>query len=261
MDQWRNGPNVVITGTTTGIGYELSKLFAQYGFNLVLVARNSERLQQHKEELEKSFPVQVKTFELDLSDPVSGKKLFESLKKEDIYIKILVNNAGFGLVGPFVETDLEKEIQMIQLNGIAPVILSKLFLRQLPPGVPGRILNVASTAAFIPGPLMAVYYASKAQLLSFGEALGCELAGKGVTVTSLCPGPTATEFQRRAGQHGLRLLKTPVMDAYTVAWKGFAGLMRGKRIVVPGILNKLAVLSMKLFPQRLLLPVVKYLHR
>jgi short-subunit dehydrogenase len=169
---WRNGPNVVITGATTGIGYELSRLFAQYGFNLVQVARNSEMLQQRKEELEKSFPIRVKIFQLDLSQPDSAKKLFVSLKEENIYIEILVNNAGFGLVGPFVETDLEKEIEMIQLNGIAPVILSKLFLKQLPAGVPGRILNVASTAAFTPGPLMSVYYASKAQLLSFRRIPG-----------------------------------------------------------------------------------------
>jgi len=261
MDQWRNGPNVVITGATTGIGYELSKLFARYNFNLVLTARNSELLQQRKEELEKSFPIQIKTFQLDLSNPDSAKKLFAPLKEEDIYVEVLVNNAGFGLVGPFLETDLEKEIQMIQLNEIAPVILSKLFLKQLPAGVPGRILNVASTASFIPGPLMSVYYASKAQLLSFGLALDCELEGKGVSVTTLCPGPTATEFQSRARLHGVKLLKTPMMDAKTVAWKGFVGLMRGKRVVVPGLLNKLSVISMKVFPQRLLLPVIKFIHQ
>ncbi|OGB69002.1 MAG: hypothetical protein A2Y94_14325 [Caldithrix sp. RBG_13_44_9] len=261
MDLWRSGHNVLITGATTGIGYELSLLFAKQHFNLILVARNSGLLQQRKAELEKSFPVQIKTFQLDLTDPDSGKKLFASLKEENIPVEILVNNAGFGLLGPFIKTDLEKEIQMIQLNEIAPVILSKLFLKQLPKGVPGKILNVSSTAAFIPGPLMSVYYASKAQLLSFGEALAYELAGTGVTVTTLCPGPTVTEFQSRAGQHGVRLLKTPVMNATTVARKGFKGLMKGKRVVVPGILNKLSVVTMKVLPKRWLLPVIKYVHQ
>src|SRR4030042_4476859 len=254
MDLWGSGHNVLITGVTTGIGYELSLLFARQHYNLVLVARNSKMLQKRKEELENGFSVLVKIFDHDLSHPSSSYKLFASLDKESIPIEILVNNAGFGLLGSFTETDLEKEIQMIQLNEIAPVILSKLFLKQLPEGVPGKILNVSSTAAFIPGPLMSVYYASKAQLLSFGEALAYELNRKGVTVTTLCPGPTVTGFQSRAGQHGVRLLKTPVMNAATVARKGYQGLMKGKRVVVPGILNKLSVVTMKVLPKRWLLP-------
>lgn len=260
MNPWQSGPNALITGATRGIGYQLSLCFAEHHYNLVLVARQTELLEKQKKELENQYDIQVKTLVVDLSVPNSVKNVFPSLQQEGISIEILVNNAGFGLLGPFTQTDLDKEIEMINLNEIAPVILSKFFIKQLPPGRKRRILNVASTAAFIPGPNMSVYYASKAQLWSFSQALAYELAEKGITVTTLCPGPTLTEFQQRAGLHDVRLVKTPIMDAATVARLGFKGLMKGKRTVVPGFLNKLSVLTMKLVPARWLLPFIKYIH-
>lgn len=260
MNSWQIGPNALITGATKGIGYQLSVCFAEHHYNLVLVARHSESLEKLKEELETPYSILVKTLAVDLSVPSSAKSVFTSLQQENIPVDILVNNAGFGLLGPFTQIDLNKEIEMIQLNEIAPIILSKLFIKQLPPGRKGRILNVASTAAFIPGPYMAVYYASKAQLWSFSQALAYELSGKGITVTTLYPGPTLTEFQQRAGLHDIRLIRTPLMDAATVARLGFKALMKGKRTVVPGFLNKLSVLVMKLVPARWLLPIIKYIH-
>lgn len=261
MKPWQSGHNVLITGATKGIGYQLSLCFAEHHYNLVLVARQTEQLETLKKELEKQYPIQVKTLMVDLSVPIFVKNVFPSLQQEGISIEILVNNAGFGLHGPFTQTDLDQELEMINVNEIAPIILSKFFVKQLPPGRKGRILNVASTAAFIPGPYMSVYYASKAQLWSFSQALAYELAEKEITVTTLCPGPTLTEFQQRAGLHGVRLVKTPMMDAATVARLGFKGLMKGKSTVIPGFLNKLSVLIMKFVPARWLVPFIKYIHR
>ncbi len=153
---------------------------------------------------------------------------------------ILVNSARFGLVGSFPENALERELSMIRVNKIAVVILTKLFLNDMLNRGNGKILNVASTAAFLPGPLMAVYYATKAHVLSFGEALAHELAGTGVTVTTLCPGPTKTQFQERADQKGTRLVEVGVMAPDKVARIGYKGLMQGGKVVIPGFLNKTA---------------------
>lgn len=260
MNPWQSGHNVFITGATKGIEYQLSLCFAEHHYNLVLAARQNERLEKQKKELEKQYSIQVKTLMVDLSVPIFVKNVFPSLQQDGISTEILVNNAGFGLHGPFTQTDLDQELEMINVNEIVPIILSKFFVKQLPPGRKGRILNVASTAAFIPGPYMSVYYASKAQLWSFSQALAYEFAEKEITVTTLCPGPTFTEFQQRAGLHGVRLVKTPMMDAATVARLGFKGLMKGKRTVVPGFLNQLSVFIMKFVPTRWLLPFIKYIH-
>lgn len=173
---------------------------------------------------------------------------------------VLVNNAGFGTYGAFAETDLGTELEMLQLNIATLTHLTKLFLEKMLAEGNGKILNVASTAAFQPGPLMAVYYASKAYVLSFSEALANELRGTGVSVTALCPGPTRTGFQRRAGMGASRLFDWGVMDAPTVATIGYRGLMRERPLIIPGLKNKLLGFSVRLAPRRLVPAVVRVLQ-
>ncbi|MDQ6699094.1 MAG: SDR family NAD(P)-dependent oxidoreductase, partial [Acidobacteriota bacterium] len=185
-----------------------------------------------------------------LARPESAAEIYRQM--ENTAVDYLVNNAGFGLGGAFVETDLQTELDMMQVNMVSLVHLTKLFARDMAVRKSGRILNVASTAAFQPGPLMAIYYASKAFVLSFSEALAEELRGSGVTVTALCPGPTATEFQRRAKLDNARLFKgktLAVMSAAKVAAIGYRGMMRGKAIVIPGVLNRIGVQSLRIAPR------------
>ncbi|RQW07489.1 MAG: SDR family oxidoreductase [Calditrichaeota bacterium] len=255
------GKNVLITGGSSGIGYELSKLFARDGYNLILVARSKQRLQEIRRELEHDFAVSVKVISMDLSDPEQPIRLYEILCRENIAVHILVNNAGFGLLGDFRNTPLQRELELLRVNEMAPLILTKLFLPGMLERGEGRILNVASTAAFVPGPRMAVYYASKAHILSMSEALASELKDTGITVTVLCPGPTRTGFQKTAGQKGANVLKFSVMEADRVAGDGYRGLMRGKKVVLPGILNKTSAFFARYAPHVLTLPVLKYLHK
>ena len=249
---------VLITGPTSGIGYELAKLFAKDGCGLVFVARDGGRLADLKDEFEKGYGVFVKTVEKDLSKPNASEEVFQELQKDAHSVDFLVNNAGFGNYGSFSETDLETELRMIQLNIASLTHLTKLFLKGMIRNRWGGILNVASTAAFQPGPLMAVYYASKAYVLSFSEALANELKGTGVTVTALCPGPTKTDFQKRAAIEGTRLVRGGLMmDAETVAKAGYRGLMDGKAVVVPGLKNKVIAFSVRLTPRNLVTRIVR----
>ena len=249
---------VLITGPTSGIGYELAKCFARDGYGLVLVARSGDRLSLLKDEFEKKYGVFVKTIEKDLSKPDAPKEIFQELKKDAHPIDILVNNAGFGNYGTFYNTDLQAELQMIQLNMTSLTHLTKLFLTDMVKNTWGRILNVASTAAFQPGPLMAVYYASKAYVLSFSEALASELEGTGVTVTALCPGPTRTDFQKRAEIEGTRLVNGGLMmDSVIVAKEGYLGLMKGKTVVIPGFKNKAIAFLVRFTPRNLVTKIVR----
>ena len=173
-----------------------------------------------------------------------------ALEEGGLSVDVLVNDAGFGVYGPFAETAIGKELEMIQVNVMALTHLTKLLLAGMRARRAGRILNVASTAAFQPGPLMAVYYASKAYVLSFTEALANELAGSGVTVTALCPGPTITEFQKHAGVAQTRLFRSMlVMNASEVARAGYEGMLRGKRLVIPGVGNRLLVQALRVSPR------------
>ncbi len=186
----------------------------------------------------------------DLSQPQAPWFLFEQVRAADC----LVNNAGFGLCGPFASNDLRQELDMIQVNVTSLVHLTKLFLPGMLERRAGRVLNVASTAAFQPGPLMAIYYASKDFVLSFTEAIAEELRGTGVTVTTLCPGPTATEFQKRARIENTRLVRDKLlgmMSARQAAEAGYRGMMRGQVLVVPGVMNRVGVESVRLAPRAL----------
>ncbi len=234
----------LITGASTGIGYELSKCFAADRHDLVLVARQEPKLRQVAEELSGQFGVSAKIIAADLAKPDTPQKIVDEVNKDSLPIDYLVNNAGFGLGGKFVETELAVELDMMQVNMTALVHLTKLFLPGMLARKSGKIMNVASTAAFQPGPLMAVYYATKAFVLSFSEAIANELAGTGVTVTALCPGPTQSEFQQRAHIENTRLIKGKFMGLMTseaVARIGYDGFMQGKRLVIPGLMNKMGV--------------------
>src|SRR3981189_1482485 len=210
-----NDKTALITGASGGIGYELAKLFAGDHCNLVLVARNAERLSQIAGELAGQFGIKVKTVALDLGALPAPKFLFDDLQREGISVEILVNNAGFGVFGEFAQMPEEEILGQLQLNITALTELCRLFLPPMVARCRGKIMNVASTAAFQPGPLMAVYYASKAYVLSFSEAIANELKGTGVTVTALCPGPTESEFQKRAHIENTRLIKSKLMGRMT----------------------------------------------
>ena len=241
----------LITGASSGIGRELAKLFARDHYDLVLVARNSSRLAQAADELQRQFGIAAKSFPVDLTSGSTPQFLFDQLAREGVTIDVLVNNAGYGKLGAFAEVSAEESLGQIQLNITALTHLTKLFLGPMLEKKSGKILNVASTAGFQPGPLMAVYYATKAFVISFSEALANELQGTGVSVTCLCPGVTDTEFQKRAGTEQTKLFRQMrPMDAKTVARDGYRGLMKGKPLVISGFRNWLLAESLRVSPRR-----------
>jgi short-subunit dehydrogenase len=207
----------LITGASGGIGYELALLFARDGFDCIVVARSRDKLSELATRLESEFRVKTLVIAKDLSRPTAVDEIYEEVTAASKQVDVLVNNAGFPVFGLFVETDLQVELEMLQVNVIALTALTKLFLKGMIERRAGRILNLASTAAFVPGPLMAVYYASKAYVLSFSEALANELRGTGVTVTVLAPGPTRTGFQKRGVMEDSRLVQGEIADAASVA--------------------------------------------
>jgi short-subunit dehydrogenase len=246
----------LITGASAGIGRELAKLFAQDHYNLVLVARNSGRLADFADQLERGFAIRAKSFPLDLTAHTAPQFLFDQLARESISVNLLVNNAGYGKCGLFPEIGIEDTLGQIQLNITALTHLTKLFLDPMLERKSGRILNVASTAGFQPGPLMAVYYATKAYVISFSEALANELRGTGVTLTCLCPGATETEFQKRAGvEESLLFRKLRPADAARVARDGYQGLMKGKPLVISGFKNWLLAETLRISPRRVVTAV------
>jgi short-subunit dehydrogenase len=243
---------VLITGASGGIGYELAKLFAKDHHNLVLVARNGPRLAQVADELQRQFGITVRTVALDLTEPAAPQAVFAQLQSEGVAVDILVNNAGYGRFGEFAEVPVQESLGQIQLNITALTNLTKLFLGPMLERGSGKIMNVASTAGFQPGPLMAVYYATKAYVISFSEALANELADKGMVVTCLCPGATETGFAGRAGNDESRLFKKlRPMDAKTVARAGYRGLLKGKTLVIPGFRNWLVAESIRISPRKM----------
>ncbi len=245
-----NKETVLITGASSGIGFELAKIFAHEKYDLVLVARSKDKLHQIAADLEKNHSTKVIVIESDLSIVDHCRQVYEELLRRGIQVDILVNNAGFGGYGNFWETDLESERQMIRLNVESLVCLTKLFLKDMIKNRRGTILNVASTAAFQPGPLMAIYYATKAFVLSFSEAIAEEARGTGVMVTALCPGPTETNFRAAAGMKKSMLFSKHLnMSAEEVAWIGFEGMKRGKAVVVPGFKNRLIIQLLRVSPR------------
>ena len=247
----------MITGASLGIGYELAKLFARDKHALVLVARNRQKLEQIAIELTSLGALQVTVIAKDLGELEAPDEIFAETERRKIQIDFLVNNAGFGERGPFLKTNLDNELEMVQVNIVALMHLTKLYLPGMVQRNFGRIMQVASTAAFQPGPFMAVYYATKAFVLSFSEATWEELRGTGVTVTALCPGATETGFAARAGMLNSRLFKMRVMPAEPVAALGYRGMMAGKPLVVTGLRNRLMAFSVRFGPRAVVRKIVR----
>ncbi len=251
-------PTALVTGASSGIGLELATLLARDRNDLVLVARGLARLEGIARGLAEEFGIQAAVLAADLARPEAPGEIARELAERGLSIDVLVNNAGFGLHGFFARSPLETELAMIQVNVAALTHLTGLLLPGMLDRRRGRILNLASTAAFQPGPLMAVYYATKAYVLSFSEALANETSGSGVTVTALCPGPTATGFQKRAGAEKTPLFGGPlVMDAPAAALAGYRGMLRGDRVVIPGLLNNALVQSLRVSPRRLVTAIAR----
>jgi short-subunit dehydrogenase len=236
---------VLITGTTSGIGYELSRICARNGFNLVLVSRDEKKLRAQKEALQSEYRVAVRTVSRDLSDPSSPAEVFNEIKRQGL-------NAGFNESGPFLHTSLDKELAMLQVHVTALTHMTKLFLPDMIKRGFGKILNVGSTGSFTPCALDAVYCATKAYVLSFSNAIRAELSGTGVSVSTLCPGATNTEFARKARMESTRLFKGIVMEPKKVAETAFQGLMENKKVIVPGFANRMLVASIPFTPDGIL---------
>lgn len=238
----------LITGASTGIGYELAHCFAKAKHNVVLVARNEEKLSQLANKLETEFHIKALIIPMDITNENAPKIIHKTT--ENIHIDILVNNAGIGANGEFAKISYENEISLLQLNIISLVALSKLYLQDMVKQKPGKILNVASTAAFQPGPYMSSYYASKAFVLHFSEGLYQEYKKYGISISTLCPGATRTPFFENAGM-GTSSLATSIvmMDAKKVAIIGYKGLMQNKAVIIPGIINKILAQSVRFTPR------------
>ena len=249
----------LITGASAGLGLEFAHLFARDKFNLVLVARSGPKLAELAEQLRTSHGITVKTIPLDLGLPGSSQTLFEETQRAGIQVDILVNNAGYGMSGEFAQIPLEESYGQIQLNITALTLLTRLYLGPMLERRSGKIMNVASTAAFQPGPLMAVYYATKAYVLSFTEAIADEVRTSGVSVTCFCPGATLTEFQKRARTEDSRLFKRLMpMDAKTVAADGYRALMEGKTLAISGFRNWLVAESVRFAPRKIVTAISRW---
>lgn len=250
---------VLITGASSGIGLELAKLFAADGNSLVLVARREELLNKIAGELSSEFGVEVEVIAKDLSIEKSSEDIFEKLKDRDI--DIVVNNAGFGAVGPFSDLDYERQIDMVKLNITALTSLTRLFIPRMVERNSGGILNVGSLAGFQPGPYATIYYATKAFVLSFTEGLKEELKNSDIKITCLAPGPTNTEFGEVSGLDRSFLFKFGTMSAWEVANSGYEGFKNGDTVVIPGFSNKLLPLLVRLSPRFLVRSITAKLNR
>jgi short-subunit dehydrogenase len=247
----------LVTGASSGIGLELARVFAKQGYGLVIAARDEARLREVANEIQTRYKVAVRVLAADLAQANAPQQIFDQLQHGGIAIDVLINNAGFGTYGAFSQTDLDTELQLLQVNIKALTHLTKLFLPQMVQRRCGKILNVASTAAFQPGPMMAVYYASKAYVLSFSQALGEELHGSGVSVSCLCPGPTTSGFQARAAMQKSKLMSGTMMGARAVALAGYRGLMRKQPVIIPGARNRGFALLSKFLPGKTVLQIIK----
>lgn len=241
----------LVTGGSSGIGYELSLLLAKNGYDLVLVAQNEQTLEGARKALAEKFSVRVECISLDLGLPDSIEKIVSYLHDTKITIDILINNAGFAVYGEFQKSKPQSVNDLLAVNIIALTNLTRALLPKIVDRK-GKILNVGSVASFLPGPGMAVYYASKAYVLSFSEALSEELRGSGVTVTALCPGATATGFSKRAELHNSKLFDGPLLSASQVAHDGFRALMKGTRICIPGLHYKFMIFLLRFLPRSLI---------
>jgi uncharacterized protein len=249
---------VLITGASGGIGKELADRFAKGGYDLVLVARSEGKLLEFSKEYRKKYGIQATVIAKDFASHGVPEEIAVELKEKGIAVDYLVNNAGFGLYGTFLETQLEQEANMIDVNIKALTVMTKLFLPDMVKRRQGGVMNVASTVAFFPGPMMSVYYATKAYVLSFTEALENELSGTGVTVTAICPGLTSTGFVDRSGMGASKLLQGGgIMEAGQVADEAYRGFLRGKTFIMPGARNRFMTFLPRLMPRKMVTRMVR----
>ncbi len=246
-----NGKRALITGASSGIGLELADLMAAEGFDLVLTARRKDRLLELKEKLTDRYGISVSVIPADLSAPGAVQELLDEMSRQDLQVDVLINNAGFGVSGFFLESDWERESAMMEVNMSALTHLTKKLLPPMVKNGYGRILNVASTAAFQPGPGMAVYFATKTYVLHLSEALAHELRNTGVTVTALCPGATQSEFLDVAGLEHSRMVRSRKLpSAAAVARFGYRAMMKGRRVAIHGLLNRFMAFSVRITPRK-----------
>ena len=252
------GQTALVTGASMGIGVELARCFAEAGYDLILTARSGEALDKLAQDFTAKHKVKVAAIPLDLGQIGAGAKLAQAVAGRGLNVDVLVNNAGYGVAGAYAGSDLGEEMGMIDLNVRALAELTHLYWPRMLANRKGGVLNVASTAAFQPGPLMAVYYASKAFVLSFSEALWKEAEGTGVHVSCLCPGPTESNFRARAGTGKTRLSRnmgTPMTSA-AVARLGYRGFAKNRRVVVTGARNRMLASLAPFLPRKTLLGIV-----
>lgn len=251
------GQTALVTGASSGIGLELARCFAKDGYNLVLIARSGEALDKAAGNFAGEFGVKVIPVAFDLGRSGAGAELTQTLGERALTVDVLVNDAGYGTTGPFAESDPAAQLGMIDLNVRALVELTRLFWPEILKNKRGGVLNVASTAAFQPGPFMAVYCATKAFVLSFTEALWEEARGSGVNVSCLCPGATESAFHKRAGTENLRLMRGGMMSAERVGQLGYDAFQANKRVIVTGAVNALMAGSVAFLPRSLVLRVAR----
>jgi short-subunit dehydrogenase len=248
-----NKKYVLITGATSGIGYELPKLFAQNEYNLVIVARTEANLAKVAQEFHQQYHAEVVPIAKDLFLPDAAEEVYEEVKRRGIQIDVLVNDAGQGQFGEFVDTDIHREFNIIQLNILAPLMLTKLFLKEMVERKEGKILNIGSIAGETPGPLNSIYHGTKAFINNWSEAIRDEVKDKGVTVTVLLPGVTATDFANKADMANTRLFQDmDNLDAAKVAKDGYEALMAGDDKIVSGLKYKAMVAMSHITPDSVL---------
>jgi short-subunit dehydrogenase len=247
----------LITGSSNGIGYEFAKIHGEKGDDLVLVARTKSKLDELKKELEEKYNIKVYTIGMDLSRAGAARDVYDEVKKQNISIDYLINNAGFGDFGLFAESDWNKQEQMINLNVLTLAHLTRLFLPEMIGRKSGKILNVASTAAFQPGPAMSVYFASKAFVLSFSEALNNEVSDKGITVTALCPGSTESGFHAVAAGDKRQARQRKLPSSRNIADFGYRAMMKGKVVAIHGLKNSIMANSVRFVPRSLVVKIAR----
>jgi len=249
----KKNETVLITGASEGIGLEFTKIFAENGYDLILISRNSEKLNNLKSEINLKFDSHITIFSKDLSNINVLSELNSCLSRDETQIDILINNAGSGVFGEFSQTDFKKELDMINVNITALTYLTKIVLRKMLKSKKGKILNVASTAAFKPGPMMAVYYATKSYVMSFSKAIAVETRDTGIDISVLCPGPTKTDFLAKASENKIHTVKfNKSAAAHDVALYGYNAIMKNKAVAIPGITNKLLVFISKFIPEKII---------
>jgi uncharacterized protein len=257
----KSGRTALITGASAGLGREFARLAARDGHDVILVARREERLRELAGELGAAHAVSATVIAADLADSDAPRAIVEKIHAAGLSVDFLINNAGFGSRGAYGDSDFSREAEMLDVNIRALMELTHRFLPSMLASKSGRILNVASLAGFVPGPYMATYYATKAFVLSFSEALAVELRDTGVTVTASCPGPTSTEFGAVANSHRTNLFRAGGADAARVALHGYRAMLAGRAVAIPGVANKLTAQVVRLSPRAAVRRVAGWLNK